>query len=225
MKILVVSDLHLGNGSKSDDFGYGKELEERERKFLEFVNAQNADRIYLNGDIYELWQARWKKIEKAHEKLITIFENDPKYIRIVGNHDFSLSGLYSDEIRTKSGKRVIILHGFQADPWMNNIFVRFFVWVLGGLERLISPNIDTSHHVFRKKGNKSMLKKQQIKFAANLLKTYDICILGHTHYHEIDFSEDRIYANSGTCQNGKLQCIILDTDTDEVSLIDATLAE
>ncbi|MHA1112153.1 MAG: UDP-2,3-diacylglucosamine diphosphatase [Promethearchaeota archaeon] len=222
MKILVVSDLHLGNGTRSDDFGHGEELQAIEQRFLDFVKAQNADRVYLNGDIYELWQARWKKVEKAHKKIIDVFENDPKYVRIVGNHDFSLSGLYSDEIRTKSGKRVIILHGFQADPHMNNAFVRFFVWILGGLERLISPNIDKSHHIFRKKGDKSMLKKRQIKFAANLLKTYDICVLGHTHFFGIDESEDGIYANSGTCQNGSLQGIIIDTDTDEVSMVNAT---
>ena len=178
--------------------------------------------MYLNGDIYELWQARWKKVEKAHKKITDVFENYPKYIHIVGNHDFNFSGLYSDEIGTKSGKRIIILHGFQADPNMNNIFVRFFVWVLGWFERLVTPNIDTSHHIFRKKGDKSMLKKRQIKYAAHILKTYDICVLGHTHYFGIDVSEDGIYANSGTCQNGALQGIIIDTDTDEVSMVDAT---
>jgi UDP-2,3-diacylglucosamine pyrophosphatase LpxH len=222
MRILIVSDLHLGNGTRSDDFGYGKDLEAIEQKFLDFITEQNADRIYLNGDIYELWQARWKKIEDTHKKIITVFENDPKYVRIVGNHDFSLSGLYSDEIVTKSGKRAIIMHGFQADPWMNNAFVRFLVWIVGGLERLISPNVDAWSHIFRRKGKKSILKERQIKYAANLLKKYDICVLGHTHYHSIDTSEAGIYANSGTCQNGKLQGVILDTDTDEVILVDAT---
>lgn len=224
MRILIVSDLHLGNGTRSDDFGFGDDLHKREQKFLDFLNAQNADRIYLNGDIYELWQARWKKVKKIHDKLITVFENDPKYIRIVGNHDFSLSGLYTDEISTDSGKRVIILHGFQADPWMNNAFIRFLVWIVGGLERLISPNIDQSTHIFRRKGKKSMLKERQIKFAAKLLETYDICVLGHTHYHGIDITDNGIYANSGTCQNGKLQGIILDTKTDEVTMIDASEA-
>ena len=98
MKILVVSDLHLGNGSKSDDFGYGEALVEREQKFLDFIKTQNPDRVYLNGDTYELWQSRWKKVKKVHEKLISVFENDPKYIRIVGNHDFSIDGLYRDKI-------------------------------------------------------------------------------------------------------------------------------
>ena len=155
-----------------------------------------------------------------HEKLINVFENDPKFIRIVGNHDFSLSGLYSDEIRTKSGKRVIILHGFQADPWMNNAFVRFLVWIVGGFERLFFANIDTfATGILRKKGKKSMLKKRQIEYAAELLKTYDIAVLGHTHYFGIDFTEDGVYANSGTCQNGKLQGIIIDTDTDKVEMV------
>ncbi len=225
MKIVIVSDLHLGNGSQSDDFGYRDEISVREKRFLDFIDSQNADRVYLNGDIYELWQSRWKKVRQAHGKLIDVFENDPKYVRIVGNHDFSLSGLYSDEIRTKSGKRVLILHGFQADPWMNNIFVRFIVWVVGAFERLISPNIDAWPHMLRRKGKKSMLKERQVKFAAKLLKTYDIVILGHTHYHSIDFTEDGVYANSGTCQHGKLQCIVLDMDTDEVSMIDATELE
>jgi UDP-2,3-diacylglucosamine pyrophosphatase LpxH len=222
MRILIVSDLHLGNGSRSDDFNSNDmdlKPEQIEDRFLDFLKAQNADRIYLNGDIYELWQSRWKKVKNAHEKLINVFDNDPKFIRIVGNHDFNISGLYSDEIRTKSGKRVIILHGFQADPWMNNAFVRFIVWLVGGLERLISPNIDMWPHMLRRKGKKSMLKERQIKFAAELLKTYDICILGHTHYHGIDFTENGVYANTGTCQNGKLQAIMLDTDTDNVEMI------
>ncbi len=217
---MIISDLHLGNGTKSDDFGYGEEGAKREEKLLEFIDAQNPDRVYLNGDIYELWQARWKKVKKAHPKLIEIFENDPKYVYIVGNHDFKLTGLYSDEIRTKSGKRAIILHGFQADPWMNNAIVRFFVWFIGALERLISPNIDLWPHMLRRPGKKSRLKERQIKFAEKLIQTYDIAILGHTHFHGIEnYGEGKIYANSGTCQNGKLQGIMLDTDTDEVSMI------
>ncbi|MBN2154646.1 MAG: metallophosphoesterase family protein [Candidatus Lokiarchaeota archaeon] len=221
MRILVVSDLHLGNGSKSDDFGYGRETFEREARFLEFVESQNPDRVYLNGDIYELWQARWKKIKKAHEKLVKVFENDPKYIYIVGNHDFNLTGLYSDEIRTKSGKRVIIAHGFTADPWMNNVFTRTLIWFIGGLERLISPNIDLWPHMLRRSGEKSILKKRQTKYAEKLLKTYDICILGHTHYLDIDTNDvGRIYANTGTCQTGKLQGILLDTETDEIRIVE-----
>jgi UDP-2,3-diacylglucosamine pyrophosphatase LpxH len=222
MKILIVSDLHIGNGTRSDDFvsnDLGLSSEQIEQRFLDFLKSQNADKIYLNGDVYELWQSRWKKVNEAHKKLIRVFDNDPKIIRIVGNHDFSLSGLYSDEFLTKSGKKVIILHGFQADPWMNNVFVRFIVWLVGGLERLISPNIDLWPHMLRRKGKKSMLKEHQIKFAAELLKTYDICILGHTHYHSIDTSEDGVYANTGTCQNAKLQGILLDTDTDKVEMV------
>ena len=102
---------------------------------------------------------------------------------------------------------------------MNNIFVRFFVWLVGGLERLISPNLDLWPHMLRRPGEKSMLKERQIKYAAQLLKTYDICILGHTHYHEIVSKENGVYANSGTCQNGKLQGILLNTDTEEVSMV------
>ncbi|MBD3352495.1 MAG: hypothetical protein GF364_13485, partial [Candidatus Lokiarchaeota archaeon] len=219
MKILCVSDFHLGNGTKSDDFAYGDEIKTREKALIDFIEAQNADKIYLVGDIYELWQAKMETIRQVHSKLIKYLENNPKIEFIKGNHDYDLTGTLSVKFNTDSGKKVIITHGFQHHKHGKNWFVRFLVYMMGWVEIVINADIDKLPTILAKPGDKTKYQKEQRVFAETILQKYDILICGHTHRPLIENIDGKIYANCGTCQWGKLEGILLDTTTDEVSLI------
>ena len=70
--ILVISDLHLADGTGTDDFGNFGVTSERENNLINFINSYNPGKIIANGDIYELWQVKMKKIKIAHPKMLNL---------------------------------------------------------------------------------------------------------------------------------------------------------
>ncbi len=154
MKIFI-SDLHLGDGSKSDDFNRDQEFLE----FLDFVEAK-ATELIIVGDFLELWQADLDKILLKHEKVITRLlglREKIKLTYVIGNHDyvpfikFTDLGLgiclqYNDP---QSG--IIAEHGFQYDIFnsyqdpnesLKQPIGKYFAQSIGVLEKLIHPNVD-----------------------------------------------------------------------------------
>ncbi len=217
--ILIISDLHLADGTNLDDFGKKGETEARELALIDFINAQSPIRVYLNGDIYELWQTKMKRIRQAHPTIIHFFESDPRIRFLVGNHDLTLTGKSTAEFMTKSGKKVLISHGFQNDLGMSSAIMRFWTWIIGKLEILIHPDIDRIGDIFFKNQNKEILMEKVRDYAAKQLIYYDICICGHSHYNEIGELNGKPYANSGGCIWGKIEGILLDCETDELSIV------
>jgi len=214
MKILVISDIHLGDGSKSDDFGNRA----NEIKLKKWIEKQKADRIYLNGDIYELWQFKPQAVKNAHY-MFWKYLHGRKFVHIRGNHDYQLMGPLTKTLKTKSGKRVLISHGFQNDKLMTNPFSRLFVWIIGQTLEKLFPDIDNEDG-YKHKRNKSRTIRNTLKYAEKMWKRYDIVILGHSHKQMTERSYVYgIYANCGTCANGKLQGVLLDTLTDKVTLV------
>ena len=217
MKALILSDLHMGDGTGSDEFM------EQDYKILNFIGSIAPDSLYLNGDIFELWKCKMKNIRSFHYTLTKFVDGEyvhgmifPEVIRIKGNHDYTLFGKMKVEITTKSGKKILITHGFQNDPWMTNPISRFFTWCLGRVEKLI-PDIDNVFSASKRINNKAN------EYAMQQLTKYDIVILGHTHKIEckqyLILGRFVTYANSGTCTNGKLQGILIDTETDEIKVV------
>ena len=85
MKIFI-SDLHLGDGSRTDDFNRDKEL----LKFLEFVGNE-AKKLIIVGDLFELWQASMDRILFRHNEVVNKILSLRNKIRlryVVGNHDY-----------------------------------------------------------------------------------------------------------------------------------------
>ena len=154
MKVFI-SDLHLGDGSRTDDFHRDKEF----LKFLEFIEKEAQELIIL-GDFLELWQADLDRVlfihSKAINKLLSL-RDKVKLTYVVGNHDYIPfvrlidSGIgISLEYRDKESG-IVAEHGHRYD-----IFNRYknplksikwpvgkhFTQVVAGLERWIHPDID-----------------------------------------------------------------------------------
>jgi len=214
MRYLVISDLHLGDGTKSDDFLYktNKKIKDAETKLISWILKQNADVILLNGDIFEIWQHSMRKIRKEHIKLFTAIEKVP-YEYIIGNHDYRLFGKMNYTFEMADGRKVIVTHGFQNDKKMTNPMARFGVWCLGWVEKII-PNIESFGNF-----TDSAILKNTTKYAFTLFKTFDVVVLGHTHELFLTTDKGKTYANCGTCQHGKTEGIIIDTKNNKIEKV------
>jgi len=154
MKIFI-SDLHLGDGSRTDDFHRDREL----LKFLEFVENE-AQELVIVGDFLELWQADLDRILFRHNEVINkvlSLRNKIKATYIIGNHDyipfikFTDSGIgicleYHDPeigIIAEHGHRYDVFNRYknplQSIKWPSG---RRFALLAASLERLVSPNVD-----------------------------------------------------------------------------------
>lgn len=116
---LYLSDLHIGNGNKKDDFKYDDEL----IKILDDLNEESNNELYIVGDGFEILQSYeislksnnvieivknidftsiLNKIEENHKTLINAFRKYSKKNTIhyiVGNHDYYL--LFDENLKTK----------------------------------------------------------------------------------------------------------------------------
>jgi UDP-2,3-diacylglucosamine pyrophosphatase LpxH len=154
MKIFI-SDLHLGDGSRTDDFHRDKDFLE----FLEFVQSQ-AKELIIVGDLLELWQADLDKVLFEHNevinKLLSLREKI-KVTYVVGNHDYipfikfidSAAGICLEYHDAESG--ILAEHGFKYDifnRYKNPLKAikwpigRYFSLSIANLERLVHPDAD-----------------------------------------------------------------------------------
>ncbi|MFC1514899.1 UDP-2,3-diacylglucosamine diphosphatase [Candidatus Omnitrophota bacterium] len=154
MKIFI-SDLHLGDGSRTDDFHRDRELLE----FLAFAEGQARELIVL-GDFLELWQADFDRVLFAHSEVIKkllLLRKKLKVTYVVGNHDYIPFARFTDldagiSLEYRDAENGIIAeHGNRYDvfnryknplksiKWPSG---KYFTLAVAGLERLIHPDID-----------------------------------------------------------------------------------
>jgi UDP-2,3-diacylglucosamine pyrophosphatase LpxH len=154
MKVFI-SDLHLGDGLRTDDFHRDKQF----LKFLDFVEVEAKELIIL-GDLFELWQADLDRVLFQHSavvnKLLSL-AGKLKLTYVIGNHDyipfikFTKAGLGLSLEYSDSRSKIVAEHGYKYD-----IFNRYdnplksLKWppgkylaaTLASLERIIHPDID-----------------------------------------------------------------------------------
>ena len=117
-KTIWISDLHLGT-RHCDAAGV-----------LEFLKSHDCERLYLVGDIVDLWHLRRNRYwPQAHndviQKLLRKARKGTEVIWIPGNHDefcTYFAGIYGNvSIRaqtihkTADGRRLLVMHGHEFD--------------------------------------------------------------------------------------------------------------
>ena len=154
MKIFI-SDVHLGDGSPTDDFSRDKEFLE----FLEFVCDQ-AKELVIVGDLFELWQAALDRVLFQHSevvnKLLSLKEKI-KVTYVIGNHDyipfvkFVDSGVGICLEYHDCENSIVAEHGYRYDIFnryknpLKSIkwpMGKYFSLFIANLERLIHPDVD-----------------------------------------------------------------------------------
>lgn len=204
MKKIFISDLHLGDGSKSDDFRRDEELVTLFEKYID-------EEVYILGDIYELWQARLDKIIWSHPKIYD-WLNHYLITSIYGNHDFlPFSKVWNEHYENSL---IYAEHGHQHDIY-NNTSMFNLKWPIG---KYITLGVGWLEKLWHKDADEYLLKKYgEFKYTAAKLqgatkttkstnpvdewllggKRQKIYIAGHTHKANLIKDCGEIYANCG----------------------------
>jgi UDP-2,3-diacylglucosamine pyrophosphatase LpxH len=226
-----VSDIHLGDGSKADDF-------HRDQEFIDFIRwtDNKCSEIVILGDLYELWQADLQDILWAHPNVVKVLEHRRHKITFVhGNHDFlPYSRLVSNVYTTPY---IWAEHGHAYDKFnketgkKNPLFQlkwpigRYITLAVAELERWVSPNADIWLEKQRQRFGNFLVEaallqnkewdksdSDQVRVKVNKLKKVfndrPVSVMGHTHQPEVSkikvdhLHSSFIYANCGTWVDG-----------------------
>lgn len=229
MNLLILSDLHLDCGDRFGTFGW------KPKKFIrqieKLIEQYSIDSVVLNGDVFDLYKYTFKQVYKANFELISYFKRNG-FIFLRGNHDI-LNPFAKDShiISNSKGKTIYIEHGHNAD-FMNGTRLGRAIELLGFyilkktihysfIQKFYFRVVEYDDEVNRipKKYN----SYRYLKYALKLLRNYDVVILGHTHKLESHktyyLNNKKIYMNSGTCSLGRLQALVLNTETLEFEMI------
>lgn len=211
-KIYFLSDFHLG----APDFQQSLIREKKVVSFLESIRNE-ADSIYIVGDIFDFWYEYKKVVPRGYTRLLgKLAELSDSGIPIhvfVGNHDMWMSGYFEKELNIPvyhhpkifewSGKRFFIGHGDGLGPgdqgykFIKKIFRNpICQWLFGQLHP--SWGIGLANYFSRKSREKtgtadeSFLgedKEWLIVYCKEVLQKehFDFFIFGHRHY-PIDFA-------------------------------------
>jgi UDP-2,3-diacylglucosamine pyrophosphatase LpxH len=182
-RLVVFSDLHMGNGTRKDDFLKNAPL------FFEVLKDYyllGGYKLILNGDVEELQKFSLGSILQHWNEIYDLlgdFHKKNRLYRILGNHDYSLhlhrdadfkGELHHGLKMDYKGNTLFVFHGHQASMFYENyndvsgFFLRHVVHPLGIKNR--SPAYDS-----RKRYN---IERKVYQFST---RHKIMSIIGHTH--------------------------------------------
>ena len=182
-KIVIFSDLHMGNGRSRDDFRDNAEMFSYVLKH--FYLPKNY-RLILNGDIEELQKFPLRAITENHNSLYELFEefsNKGYLCKTLGNHDFRLihkkryrfHSLLLPALKLRYGQETLfIFHGHQA-----SFFQEKYSTVIGFFLRLIAKPLGIKNYATAYSSRKQFNIEKKVFDFAN--KNKIITAIGHTH--------------------------------------------
>lgn len=129
-RMVVVSDLHMGDGGFNDDF---KRTSEIFKAIFEKFYLDKGFKLVLNGDVEELLKFRLKRVMQKWKDVYSLFEryqDGPGLFKIIGNHDweFYFNSMHDriesqfEAIRMRlMGGELFFLHGHQGSHWLEQL--------------------------------------------------------------------------------------------------------
>ena len=182
-KMVVFSDLHMGNGNGNDDFVQNADI------FLQALRHYYLPKDYmlsLNGDVEELQKFDWNDIYKAWGAIYEEFDKfaaNGKLHKTIGNHDI---GLFSKDYRNYpyhvhesikfeyKDESIFLFHGHQASTKYNlhNALIGYTLRYLAN--PLGIKNYSVSHN------SRKQFKIEQNVYNFSVDKKI-MSVIGHTH--------------------------------------------
>jgi predicted phosphodiesterase len=228
VRLFIISDLHLSDGRALSTFGW------REDAFIEAMEAiregHAVDRVVLNGDVFDLYHSKYRHIADHNRKLVDYLAAiDAVFIK--GNHDRALEHTREFcSIVNSRGEKIHIEHGHRADVFngtgLGRGLGRVFFHLLVSASRFARPcawYFGCVHRMEARKDRRTRNSNRHLRYASKLLRHNDVVVLGHTHKIEVRQTDTRNgrkrYFNSGSCSLGRMQGIVLDTETLEHTAI------
>ena len=182
-RLVILSDMHLGNGGRGDDFRENAELS---FAALSQYYLPNGFTLILNGDIEELHRFRLREIERAWPNMYELFNafgTSGKFYKTIGNHDILLplhrdyqlrSYMHESILASSHEDEILVFHGHQA-----SLFQTRFNIASGVLLRfLLRPLGIKSYSVSADRARQFRLERYVFDFSAGRRIA---SIIGHTH--------------------------------------------
>lgn len=191
-RTLWLSDLHLGTP--------GCEAE----ALLAFLQGATAERIYLVGDIVDLWRLRARTYwPQAHADvlacLLRLARDGTAVLYLPGNHDDALRGrigtrfgrvaVVDDLVHTTAdGRRFLVLHGDGFDVvsqhanWLWHLGARVYS-VLQRANQLVNDAVFTGA---RRRLRVSGFLKHTLKRSVNMIGRYEAKLVREARRHGVD---------------------------------------
>jgi UDP-2,3-diacylglucosamine pyrophosphatase LpxH len=205
MRVLVLSDLHLGSTSRLPDADGNACL----------LLTKGWDRVILLGDIFDMWDATMEEIADRHAAVLACIENlRCECVYIPGNHDSEFRGtkrLNSMVVAAEpyllecGGTRFAFVHGDKYDT-MKGPISRVANCIGNAADWVASKILGTEYSVQRKiLRSFARLGTQREKYVAKVAEAVvadvgyaaDVVVMGHTHWPERREIEGKVCFNSG----------------------------
>ena len=182
-RVVVFSDLHLGNGGRRDDFlPNGELLSAALRRYY----LPRRYTLVLNGDVEELQRFHLADIRRrwsAFYELLAQFARQDRLERLIGNHDAELAVLRDsypaprllEALRLELGKDSLLLfHGHQA-----SYLQTYFLGLVSALLRYVANPLGIHNFsVSRSNLRRFRVEKRVYSFAH---AHRQLVLIGHTH--------------------------------------------
>ncbi len=180
-RIVIFSDLHLGNGKGTDDFRTNGAM------FTQVLSDYYCDGNYsliLNGDIEELQRFRFPDIRKRWKTVYDVFdrfEQDGRLRRLIGNHDLDLRERADHDFTIDEALRftyhdnsIFVFHGHQTSRRYEN-HNNVIRWVL----RYLANPLQIGNFTVAADSRKRFKTERRVYDFASQKKI--LAVIGHTH--------------------------------------------
>ena len=180
-KLVIFSDLHMGNGTVRDDFLKNSKL------FLYVLKNYYLKRKYgliLNGDVEELQRFSFNRILRKWKEIYKVFKDFKKrsaFYKIIGNHDYEL--MYHKELNIQllpamkfqfDGNDLFIFHGHQGSR-----FHERYHYLSTFILRYIANPLGIKNYSPAYSSNKRYKVEKNVYEFSSQNKV--VSIIGHTH--------------------------------------------
>jgi UDP-2,3-diacylglucosamine pyrophosphatase LpxH len=191
-RALFISDVHLGTRTSQAS------------ALLQFLKINDADTIYLVGDIVDFWKVRrgphWPQAHNdVLQKLLRKVRHGTRVIFIPGNHDESLRDFVGMRFggvevmqtcmhQTANGKRYIVMHGDEFDvvirtaPWLAFLGDRGYEFALW----LNNPLNWVRRHLGLGYWSLSAYLKYSVKRAVSFIGAFEEAVAAEARRHNAD---------------------------------------
>ncbi len=182
-RIIIFSDLHIGDRKSLDDFLGNSQLL---ATALEKYYYKKGYTLILNGDVEELHRYSLHEIRHQWQELYSLFDKffeQNRLYKLFGNHDSKLFSLFEAQLRYPlheslklkyKENTLFLFHGHQL-----SYFYQKFNDFIGMILRFIAKPLRIKHYsVAHDKRKKFTIERRAYEFAK---ENGMVAVLGHTH--------------------------------------------
>jgi len=187
LRVLILSDLHMGNGGRRDEFRLNADLV---RTLLADYYHPEGFSLVLNGDVEELFKFSLESITAEWGEFYDLFlrfEENGFFFKTFGNHDaalldekeYRLRAHMLESVKFRYGKETMLLfHGHQASVLLWETYPLVSRSVVFFLRYIAKPVGIRNFSIAYNSRRRFAIEKSIYEFSNN---AKIVSVIGHTH--------------------------------------------